>query len=331
MSRNIAPGYCIVEEPGTLDFQASLLFRNSYSAAARQFLQINADTPWLKPGQIVIVTDPDSVITQQMLHSLRQVKQKANTALTGVNVDEATFLHEHYAMIAGLTRAGDKIFGVASDLGARYFSAIEQTLQKIEASYQHQYRSQGTLISRQFFVERNQLFNQLKQLVNKPLIKSLARYSVKFRPYEDIRKALNLSSRSIVHEWSSVGVAGIPGYSTYTSNAAKAARFLKQGGYIGIGFSFANVTNDVIHACTVGRENECGKFAFKEYVKFGAGTLANIRIGAYGATAGLSICAAIGVATAAIGGVTCAAIGSLATGYVASRVAEETIDIFLGD
>ncbi len=112
-------------------------------------------------------------------------------------------------------------------------------------------RDRGTLIGQQFYAERNQLLHQLKALVNKPLVKSLARHSVQFRPYEDMRRALNRSSRSIVHEWSTAGVTGIPGYSTYVGNAAKAARFLKYGGYIGIGFAFAGTTNDVADALSL--------------------------------------------------------------------------------
>lgn len=77
-------------------------------------------------------------------------------------------------------------------------------------------------------------------------------------------------SRSIVHEWSTVGLAGIPGYSSYVGNAAKAAKFLKSGGYIGMGFAFAGTTNDVVNACVKGRESECKRTAFKEYGKFGA-------------------------------------------------------------
>lgn len=59
MSQFIAPGYCIAEQPGSLDFQARMLFRDYRSPAARFFMQANADTPWLKPGQLMIVADPD--------------------------------------------------------------------------------------------------------------------------------------------------------------------------------------------------------------------------------------------------------------------------------
>ncbi|ADP13064.1 conserved uncharacterized protein [Erwinia sp. Ejp617] len=331
MARQIAPGYCVVERPGNLDFQARELFRDIRSPAASLFMTLNADTQWLKPGQILIVADPQTTapVTTQMLHKLRQAKQNTNNALIGISAEDAGFLQKHYGMIAGLTSAGNQIFGTAGDVGEKYFSSIEQTLKKIEASYQSQYRTQGSLIGQQFFIERNQLLNQLKELVNKPLLKSLARHSVKFRPYEDMRRALNLSSRSIVHEWSTAGVTGIPGYSTYVGNAAKAARFLRYGGYIGIGFAFAGTTNDVADACTKGREGECGKIAIKEYTKFTTGTVTGIAGGALGASAGMGICVAVGIVTAGAGGVACAAVGSLVGGTIASSANDYIIDTWL--
>lgn len=105
MARNIAPGYCVVERPWTLDYQARELFRDIRSPAVSLFMKLNADTQFLKPGQILIVADPDTPtqLTLQMLHSLRQAKDKTNSALTGVNGDDATFMQKHYGLIAALT------------------------------------------------------------------------------------------------------------------------------------------------------------------------------------------------------------------------------------
>ncbi|EXU75180.1 membrane protein [Erwinia mallotivora] len=332
MARNIAPGYCVVNRPGPLDYQARELFRDTRSPATQLFMKLNADTRYLRPGQILIVADPDTPprLTMHMLNTLRQAKNKTNAAFIGVNSDDAGFMHRHYGLIAALTGAGDKIFSTAGDVGERYFRAIEQTLKKIEVSYQNQFRTQGTLIGQQFFVERNQLLSQLKELVNKPLLKSLARYTVKFRQYENLKRALNLSSKSIVHEWSTAGLGGIPGYSYYVGNAARAARFLKMGGYIGIGFSFAGVTNDVVEACTIGRESECGKIAVRRYSKFALGTGAGMYGGAWGGSAALAGCAAIGIMTAGVGGVACAVVGSLAGGYIGSKAGEKAVDFLLG-
>lgn len=329
MLRNIAPGYCIVEQPGTLDFQARQLFRDTRSPAARLFMQNNADTPWLNPGQILILVDPATPVPWQILRTLRQAKQKTNAAFIGVNSAEAGFLHQHFDMIAGLTSRADKIFGITSEFGERYFSSIESILKRIEASYQNQYRTHGTLLSQQFFIKRNQLLFQLKELVNKPLLQSVARYSVKLKPYDDMRKALNLSSRSIIHEWSTVGIGSIAGYSNYVGNAARAARFMKYGGYIGLMFSFAGTTNDVIDGCTTGREKECGRFAFKEYTKFSSNTLVSMTGGAIGAATGLGICTAISITTAGIGGVACAALGSIAGGNIGASASDYLMNLWL--
>ncbi|QEU21117.1 hypothetical protein FOB49_21935 [Klebsiella aerogenes] len=137
-----------------------------------------------------------------------------------------------------------------------------------------------------------------------------------------MRRALNLSSRSIVHEWSTVGVGAIPGYSTYTGNAARAARFLKYGGYIGIAFSFAGATNNVIKSCTTGRESECGNTEFKEYFNFGASTTLGLAGGAYGSTGTVALCVGVGLATAGTGALPCAIIGGLAGGYIGGKFGE---------
>jgi hypothetical protein len=328
MAKNLAPGYCVVERPGTLEYQARELFRDTRSPATSLFMKLNADTPYLKPGQILIVADSDTPnqLTMQMLTTLRQAKNKTNAALIDVNDDDASFMQKHYGTIAALTGAGDKIFSTVGDAGEKYFSAIEQTLEKIEVSYQNQFRTQGSLIGQQFFVERNQLLQQLKELVNKPLLKSLARYTVKFQQYDNMKRALNLSSRSIVHEWSTVGISGIPGYSYYVGNAARAARFLKTGGLIGIGFAFAGTTNDVVDACSKGREDECGKIAVKDYSKFALTTGGGMLGGVWGSSAALAGCAAIGIATAGAGGVACAVVGSVAGGVAGSSGVETIIN-----
>ncbi|CAH6260327.1 Putative membrane protein [Pantoea agglomerans] len=134
MARNLAPGYCIVERPGTLDYQARELFRDIRSPATSLFMKLNADTQYLKPGQILIVADPDTPdhLTMQMLTTLRQAKNKTNAALTGVSVDDARFMQKHYGMIAALSGAGEKIFSTAGDVGEKYFNAIEQTQKKLK-------------------------------------------------------------------------------------------------------------------------------------------------------------------------------------------------------
>lgn len=136
MSRNLAPGYCIVQTAGSLEYQARELFRDVRSPAASLFMKLNADTPYLKPGQILIVADTETPapLTIKRLTTLRQAKNKTNAAFTGINSDDAGFMQKHYGTIAALTGAGDKIFSTAGDAGEKYFNAIEQTLKKLKSA-----------------------------------------------------------------------------------------------------------------------------------------------------------------------------------------------------
>jgi len=98
------------------------------------------------------------------------------------------------------------------------------------------------------------------------------------------------------------------------------------GGYIGIGFSFAGTTNDVVDACSKGREGECGKIAVKDYSKFALTTGGGMLGGVWGSSAALAGCAAIGIVTAGAGGVACAVVGSVAGGYAGSTGAETILN-----
>ncbi|HFV9243820.1 TPA: hypothetical protein ACIAIH_002762 [Enterobacter bugandensis] len=311
----VNPGYCIVQQPGTLDFQARLLFNNPNSDAARYFMRVNSDMQWSKPGQMLILDAPGSDNAVQ-LKQLQLAKNKVNGALAELNSGEANFFNHHFSTIAAVTNFMDKSLGVVADAGEKYFSEIEKKLKSIELAYQNQFRAQGTLISQQFFVERQRLFSELDGLLNK-----LSRLTLKMKPYNELKHALGLSSRSIVHEWSTAGVASIRGYSTYVDNASKAARFLKAGGWLAIGFAGANTTNEVYNACTTGREQSCTKVAVKKYSSFGASLAGGIYGGKYGAMAGAGVCVALGVATGGVGLLACSIVGAAAGGYVGGEIA----------
>ncbi|MBL5840115.1 hypothetical protein [Enterobacter asburiae] len=319
----VNPGYCIVQQPGTLDFQTRLLFNDPNSDAARYFMQVNSDVQWSKPGQMLILGAPGSNNSVQ-LKQLQLAKKKVNGALADLNSGEANFFNQHFSTIAAVTNFMDKSLGVVADAGEKYFSEIEKKLKSIELAYQNQYRAQGTLISQQFFVERQRLFSELDGLLNK-----LSRLTLKMKPYNELKHALGLSSRSIVHEWSTAGVASIRGYSTYIDNASKAARFLKAGGWLAIGFAGANTTNEVYNACTVGREQSCSKVAVKKYSSFGASLAGGIYGGKYGAMAGAGVCVALGVATGGVGLLACSIVGAAAGGYVGGEIAGEATEYMM--
>ncbi|WP_313686148.1 hypothetical protein [Pantoea sp.] len=306
----VEPGFCVVQRPGRLTEQAMFLFGNRNIAAANYFLQLNADVAWAKPGQILIVADPYGNNSPAAMNALRAAKTATNNSLDHLSADEASFFHQHYASIAAITNFMDKSSGVIGDAGEKYFAEIGKKLTAIEVAYRNQYLTAGTLIGEQFFVERRRLFGELDVLLNK-----FSRLVLKLQPYQKLKHALNLSSSSIVHDWESAGVGAIRGYSTYVDGAAKAAKFMKMGGWVSIGFSALNTTNDVYDACTVGRKDECAKVAIKKYAQFGASTYAAMYGAQIGGTLLPMACVILGIATGPVGILTCSIAGAAVAGY----------------
>lgn len=72
------------------------------------------------------------------------------------------------------------------------------------------------MIGTQFQVERARLFGTLKPLLNR-----LTRAQLNMKEYAQIKHALGLSSKSLVHEWSTAGVGAIKGYSNYVDSASQ--------------------------------------------------------------------------------------------------------------
>ena len=81
----VAPGYCVVQQPGTLDLQARQLFGNSRNEKFEYFMQLNKDTAWVKPGQILIVADPQNVNQSHQINDLAIAKKKVNNALATID------------------------------------------------------------------------------------------------------------------------------------------------------------------------------------------------------------------------------------------------------
>lgn len=321
---SIEPGFCVVQRPGRLTEQAMWLYGTRNMSAANYFLQLNADVAWAKPGQILIVADPNGNNHPAAMRTLEEAKSRTNNSVTHLTVDEADFFNRHYAFIAAITNFMDKASGIIGDAGERYFNEIGKKLVAIENAYRNQYLTAGTLFGQQFFIERKRLFGELEVLLTR-----LSRFMLKLRPYEKIKHALNLSSSSIIHDWQTAGTGVIRGYSTYVDSAAKAAKFMKMGGWVSIGFSAMNTTNEVYHSCTTEREDECSKVAVKGYSQFAASTTAGILGGAAAGAIATSACVALGVATGGIGALACGIVGSAAGGFGAAKLGEKGAGILM--
>ena len=227
---------------------------------------------------------------------------EVRAALESLSESEANFMADHQAEIALMVGGASGSLGLGTDVLGNGLKQIENTLRDIEYLHQREFAAHGHLRSQQFFTSRQQLYRQLdNQLKATFLGKQLG-----LGNYSTLRQDLGISTRSLVHHWSKGGAPGqIPGYATHMDEIAKAAKYLRYGGYIGVALGGTASALKVQEVCQAGETQACQKIRLTETGNFagalGGGALAV----ALASPAAGSICAALGIATGGLGGVAC--------------------------
>jgi len=240
-----------------------------------------------KAGEIFVLGSPGSSFACSAQETeLMMVAEKARESLAILSDEEANFMMRHIGEIAGVLNGASQSMGVGKDMLERGLTQVQDTLKGIETSHQRQFTLHGHLKSPEFFVARRDLYKQLDgQLRTAFLNKSLGLGS-----YDQLRRDLGISTKSVVHHWTKAGGPGqIPGYATHLDEVAKVSRYLKYGGWVGIGLGAGSSYLKVYDACRAGETEECKKIRFTETGSFGGGLAG----GALGAAAGKSAASAI--------------------------------------
>jgi hypothetical protein len=83
--------------------------------------------------------------------------------------------------------------------------------------------------------------------------------------YSKLKTALGISSKSLVHHWNQAGAPGqIPGYATHVDATSRAAKYMKAGGYIGIGIGGVSSLLAIQQVCSGDSGAACEKIKFTE-------------------------------------------------------------------
>ena len=235
-----------------------------------------------------------------------------------------------------LGNAGDS-FGYISEIGKSYYEEIKQILIEIQELYKDTYtHNKGIISGEEFFGQRARLFKKLNVILNK-----FSKTHLNLEEYNSIKKALGLSTSSIMHKWDKTGVDNIEGYATYIENSAKLVKLMKTVGFVGIGLDFAGYTSNIYDACAKGRESACKKAAITEYSKFGFKQASSMLTGLAAGRAANVVCTwVLGLSTIEAGGVgaaLCFATGvgvTIASGKIAEKYGEdagEKLGNYVGD
>lgn len=310
-------GFCVLPYEATPASYELWFFTNPEADVLSLYHELNPSKT-KKPGSILIVADPLKKDPIQIEH-LTNARDKVDAVLEPLTNAEALFLYTHRNIIDQFSSIGGDYGGLLSGMAKEYFAEIEKTLISIQETYQNQFTTHGTLISEQFFVERNQLFKKLDSIFLK-----VFRERIGLAPYSDIKSALHLSSSSIMHRWNQTGVNDIEGYATYIERSAKIVKLMDGLGKVAIGLSALNGANTIYDACTTGID--CSKTAYTEIGKFSGGVLLPIAASGLIRIGTTAACAVVlGAATAPAAGsgaLACSVVVSGLSGVAVSKIGE---------
>lgn len=255
----VEPGFCVVPDQTTPKSYERELMVNPLSGVRELYRLLNPERN-KKPGSILIVADPEQQNLQK-IQTLQKARDKIDKALAPLTTPEAKLLYENRQAVNifssqiysdALGTSGD-ILGYIKDAGGGYYEEINKTLNDIQELYKKTYSSNtGRISGEEFFGQRDRLFKKLDGILNK-----FSKEQLHLIQYEDIKQALGLSTKSIMHKWDQTGVSDIEDYASYIEKSAKLIKIMKTTGYVGVGLDFASYTTNVYDVCAKGRESEC--------------------------------------------------------------------------
>jgi uncharacterized Zn-binding protein involved in type VI secretion len=301
------PGFYIVPKSMTREALEATLFPTLDPAVMRKFQSLNPNTGDVKAGSMIVLSDPNNTSCTYQEAQLMQAAQQVDVSLDSLTPDEADFLYRHGAEIAGFIGHTSTWLGVSAVVMEKHLTNLRDTLHVMERLHQESYRQHGHLRSPQFFADRQWLMNQLDaHLLNSTRLRG----QTTLGDHPKLKTALGISSRSLVHHWDKAGAPGqIPGYAAHVEATSRATKYMKTGGYIGIGLGGVSSLLAIQQVCNGDSGAACEKVKFTEGGKFAGAALGGTWGGVMGQVASGPICLALGVATGGIGGVVC--VGAL--------------------
>jgi len=307
--KSAEPGFYIVQELIPRSTLEAILFDKADVATLQKFKRLNPHlTGYAKPGQLIILSDPNNQQCTREEALLTEAAQKVDAALKPMSDAEASFMIRHRDSIEPMLSLGSTSIGVGESIFAKNLGDVNTTLKDIEALHQKSFQRDGHLRSPEFFTERARLFTRLDSQLT-----FLTKKGIGFPDHPSLKTALGISSKSLVHHWSLAGAPSqIPGYATHVEGVAKATKFVKYGGWIGTAIGGGSSYFKVQDVCKAGNTEACKKIKFTETGSFAGGVGGGALAGAAltSSTVG-ALCIGLGVPT---GGLVTLACGVVVVG-----------------
>ncbi|MFJ4344848.1 PAAR domain-containing protein [Pseudomonas sp. NPDC089401] len=319
------PGFYVV--PRCMTYQEVLLELGAPQANLPRSLLERLNPTYqqgFKAGEIFVIGDGLSrpVCTQAELSAMSAAK-KAREALASLTPEEAEFMMQHQAEIAGLLSDVSVAVGMSQAMMNKSLEELSSILREIEKLHRSQFIKHGHLRHEEFFTERRKLF----QLLDRNLKMTVLNKHLNLGDYKALRRDLGISSRSLVHHWSKAGgPLHIPGYSTHLDKLAKMAKYLKAGGYIGIAIGGAGSAVKIAEVCQAGNTKACKKVKVTEAGNFSGDLAGGWAMGKISGSVAAKVCLRAGAGSLACIVVITGA-GAVAGSVGGMQIGEEVADL----
>ncbi|POA18713.1 hypothetical protein C1886_15385 [Pseudomonas sp. FW300-N1A1] len=324
----LEPGFYIVPKSTTREELESTLFTLRDPAVMGKFQLLNPVSGVVKAGSMIVLSDPGNLQCRREEALLMEVAAGLNTTLEALSPEEADFMVHHRDEIQTFLALGSTAIGIGKDIFKSNLDNVSKILHEIEALHLRAFQRDGHLRSPTFFAERQSLLAQLNTHLT-----TLTRKGIGFPDHPNLKRALGISSRSLVHHWSKANVTGqIPGYAAHIDSAAKATSILKRGGWIGPVLGVGASALKVQGVCTAGSSEACERVKFTETGSFVGGGAGGMVAGALlTAPAVTGLCVGLGVPTGGTSLLVCGVLvvgaASFASGVAGGEFGESIGDI----
>ncbi|WP_460117795.1 PAAR domain-containing protein [Pseudomonas sp. S2_C03] len=317
------PGFYIVPKSTTRQALETTLLPSPDAAVMNKFRTLNPGREDVKAGSMIVLSDPNNFQCTREEAWLMEAAAKTQNALKTLSADEADFMARHYAEISTFLSHGSTGVGLATASFASHLKNVEYLLKDMESLHHRSFQTHGHLRSPEFFAERQRLLKMLDNSLN-----GLTKISTGFPDHPNLKSALGISTKSLVHQWSKAGIAGqIPGYATHLEGVAKASRYVQYGGWIGTAIGGGASYMKVQDVCTAGEAEACERVKFTETGSFVGGVVGGVAVGGILSASNLGgLCIALGVPSGGTGTIACglliSGVGAFAGGVLGDKGGE---------
>ena len=317
------PGFYVVPKSTTGGKLKATLFPVQNPAVISKFEALNPNLGNLNAGSMIVLSDPNNLQCTREEGILMQAAAKTNDALKELSPEEADFMVRHRDEIETFLARGATAIGIGEAIFSRHLGDVQKLMKDIEALHVRTFQATGGLRSAEFFAERKRLLTQLNTNLT-----ALTRKSIGLPDHPNLKSALGISSRSLVHRWTIAGGAEqIPGYATHIEGVSKAAKYVKAGGWIGTAIGGGASYMKVQDVCTAGNAEACKKVKFTEAGGFSGGIIGGTLAGTVFTSPVLaSACVGLSIPSGGLSGLACGIVvvgtGAFSAGYIGGELGE---------